>query len=45
MSLPKALLQPSRKAGAGGWRGGGCLQGIVNLLSYTAAYHCATVIP
>lgn len=23
MSLPKALLQPSRKAGAGGWREGG----------------------
>lgn len=45
MSLPKALLQPSRKAGAGGWRGGGSLRGIVNLLSYTAAYHCATVIP
>lgn len=43
MSLPKALLQPSRKAG--GWRGGCYLWGIVNLLSYTAAYHCATVIP
>lgn len=30
-----------------GWglAGGCCLQGIVNLLSYTAAYHCATVIP
>lgn len=31
-----------------GWglaAGGGCLRGIVNLLSYTAAYHCATVIP
>lgn len=43
-SLPNALPQPSRKAGAGGWRGG-YLRGIVNLLSYTAAYHCATVIP
>lgn len=27
MSLPKALLQPSRKAGTGGWRGGGLFAG------------------
>lgn len=32
-------------AGRRGQGRGGCWRGIVNLLSYTAAYHCATVIP
>lgn len=39
-SSPAALQE-----GWGWGLAGGCLRGIVNPLSYTAAYHCATVIP